>query len=303
MGKKEELGDRKFGWLEVIKFSSISKGKTFWLCRCQCGVVKPIRADALKNGRKSCGCAIALAAAVCEDLTGRKFNKLRVIRRDDERTGSGAIRWVCQCRCGQIKSINGCSLRSGHAKSCGCLQREKAADQAKVMGAANRTHGMSSSPEYAVWHGMRQRCSDPNLPEYKHYGGRGIKVCPRWKKFENFLADMGLRPGPKYSLDRKETNGNYTPTNCRWATQKTQQRNRRSNLPVEYQGETRCLSEWAEKYGLTTLQLWSKIRMMGWSIHEALTMPIAKTIGDKRKYKVLRTRQSIPVGGHRRAIA
>ena len=182
-------------------------------------------------------------------------------------------------------------MRSGHTKSCGCLHRERAAEQAKSMGLANTSHGSTNTREYEVWHRMKQRCQDKRCPAFPHYGGRGIKVCERWLSFEKFLTDMGLRPSSRHSIDRYPNNdGDYEPSNCRWALPKEQQRNRRSNFPVAYCGKTQCIAAWAEEFGITTLQLWTRLRKMGWPIHEALTLPIARSIVQKKKYKYLRTK-------------
>lgn len=111
--------------------------------------------------------------------------------------------------------------------------------------------GLHSSVEYRTWLGMRQRCKNPRHRNFKHYGGRGITVCERWdKSFKNFLADIGLKPGPEYTLDRKDTNGNYTPENCRWATPEEQRSNRRNSVHVTIKGETKIETEWCRMANL-----------------------------------------------------
>jgi len=121
---------------------------------------------------------------------------------------------------------------------------------------------------------MRQRCTDSGVPSYKDYGGRGIKICERWESFENFFADIGSAPSSKHSLDRfPDVNGNYEPGNTRWATQKEQQRNRRNNIRVTYNGETRCISEWAEIYGMERGLLWRRIVRFHWPVELALVTP------------------------------
>jgi hypothetical protein len=153
------------------------------------------------------------------DLTGKRFGLLVAIEY------LGRARWRCRCDCGQETRSNGAHLRHGFSRSCGCT-RAKAAGQAAAR--ACTTHGASKTPEFSIWTDMLRRCSDPRRPEFKHYGGRGITVCDRWREsFANFLADMGPRPSPGLTLDRRDNDGNYEPGNCRWATVLEQNRNRR----------------------------------------------------------------------------
>jgi hypothetical protein len=161
------------------------------------------------------------------DITDQRFNRLIAIRPvgSDDR---GKRLWLCRCDCGKEKVIRRDDLRYNRTQSCGCLQKERQR--------ANRTHGESShgflSSEYASWGAMLTRCRNPRFPTFKYYGGRGIKVCKRWLRYENFLVDMGRRPSPKHRLDRIDVNGNYEPSNCRWGTPKQHQQNKRPRRKV-----------------------------------------------------------------------
>lgn len=169
------------------------------------------------------------------DLTGKRFGRLvarKVVYVDLHLHGKPFKRraWDCLCDCGKSAPVQTQKLLSGHTTSCGCFNREK---NNAAVSAANRRHGGTGTAEYQAWLNMRKRCLDPNLPAYKNYGGRGITICERWESFENFLADMGMKPSPKLTLERKNNNGNYEPGNCKWATRKEQRANQRT--PEEMQ--------------------------------------------------------------------
>lgn len=144
------------------------------------------------------------------------------------------------------------------------------------------THGHTrnyrSTPTWRSWSSMRQRCTNKNLPHYRHYGGRGITVCERWSVFENFLADMGERPHGT-SIDRIDKDGNYEPGNCRWASNRQQQVNSRNARMLTYQGETMCITDWAKRLGLLQQGLSERLKVM--SVEEALSHP--KTYGSPSK--------------------
>jgi hypothetical protein len=180
-----------------------------------------------------------------KDLTGQRFDRLVVICREG-RDKRGSYLWKCICDCGKIYFAVNSHLLRGGLKSCGCLRIE------------NRIkHGNSpasgASKEYNSWKCIKARCLNPNNPEYHNYGGRGITICDRWKNsFANFLEDMGAAPSEIHSVDRyPNMNGNYEPGNCRWATPKEQARNTRGNVFIQYNGETLCIMDWANRIGLS----------------------------------------------------
>jgi hypothetical protein len=167
-------------------------------------------------------------------------------------------------------------LARGKVKSCGCLNAERIVQ-----------HGMAHTHVYRVWQAMRQRCENPNSPDFANYGGRGIRVCEEWKSFERFFADMGNRR-KGYSLDRIDVNGPYRKENCRWATTWQQANNTRRNRVIELNGERRTLAQWAEWTGLG----WDTIRTRlnyGWDTEKALTTPV----GGAELYEYRRRKQTL----------
>lgn len=151
------------------------------------------------------------------DLAGQRFGETVAVGRFQQEQPAGRRGvWNCLCDCGVMHNARTSDLISGAVHRCAQCSRKN-----------RTTHAASKSPEYRIWTFMRQRCENPRSNGFDDYGARGIKVCERWRRFENFIADMGRRPSPELSLDRRDNNGNYEPGNCRWATRSTQSRNQR----------------------------------------------------------------------------
>ena len=189
--------------------------------------------------------------------------------------GPGSL-WRCQCDCGASTVVPASELRRTNrtpTQSCGCLSR-------KFAHVKPERHGRSNTVEHRIWAGIIKRCYNKKSSRYQYYGGRGISMCQRWlSSFIDFLQDVGLCPGPGYSLDRINNNGNYEPGNIRWATRTQQGRNTRHNHTVTVGSTTRALSEWAENSGIPYSQLKNRLRQ-GW--HPVLALTLSPRRGKRR---------------------
>jgi hypothetical protein len=163
-------------------------------------------------------------------MIDKTFTNWTVVGRSNRKTKSREYYWWCKCSCGTAREVRGSLLRNGDSKSCGCYRAS--ATEVRFL-----KHGHSAggkvSLTYTSWGHLVSRCTNKNNAEYGNYGGRGIKVCDRWRVFENFLEDMGERPTSSYTIDRIDNNKGYGPENCRWANKKQQTRNRNNTLSVE----------------------------------------------------------------------
>lgn len=209
---------------------------------------------------------------------GQKFGRLTVIamsHKDKHR------RWhvLVKCDCGTEKTVVFSGLSSGGLSSCGCFAREQASINAIHR---SKTHGMTGTPTYASWASMIRRCAHPEDNAYGTYDG--VTVCPQWRDFENFLADMGVRPNGM-SLDRfPDREGDYCPENCRWATPREQALNRKTTRVLEWEGVTYSLKDLAKHVGLERLTLHARLRS-GWPLDKALTTPDDGS-SRKKRYEV-----------------
>lgn len=178
------------------------------------------------------------------DLKGKRFGRLTVIEYAGLNKNRKAI-WKCKCECGNEINVVGCNLKSGNTKSCGCYNHDKIMER-------NYKHNMSNTRLFRIWVGMIQRCKNKNNSVYSYYGGNGITICTEWEKDFEVFYKWAISNGYKenLTLDRKNNNGNYEPSNCRWVTIKEQQRNKTNNINVEINGITKILPEWAEMFNI-----------------------------------------------------
>ena len=186
-------------------------------------------------------------------MRGLTFGILTIV--DQGKTDNGGTRWILKCRCGN--TVERAQRHLKVAKSCGCTKT------------GPRYHGRTNTKVYRAWCGIIKRCKD-----HPDYHGRGIKVCDRWKSFQNFYEDMGDPPTPNHSLDRyPDNNGNYKPGNVRWATPQQQARNRRSNVALTFNGETLLLEDWIKRSGIPRMTFWNRLNTLHWPIEKALFSP------------------------------
>lgn len=239
--------------MKKIDFTGLKKGRVLvireisnrlWECKCDCGKIFTKTSSAIIQKTLSCGCLLReMVKARTVDLTGKRFGRLVVLGLVGPRESGGYV-WKCLCDCGIERNIHGSGLKYGDSKSCGCLKNE-------IVKIINMTHGQSKKTKtYRSWAAMKERCSNPHHVSYSSYGGRGIKVCDRWKEsFENFFEDMGECP-ENMSIDRINNDGNYEPGNCRWATAKEQNMNSRHVRWTTFLGMTKSLNQWCQYFDM-----------------------------------------------------
>lgn len=220
------------------------------------------------------------------DLVKQRFGDWIVIDESDHRDKNGLRFVVCQCKCGYIKEVRVATLTNGTSTNCGCNNIKRLKENP-----VRFKHGQSiggKTKEYRTWKQIKGRCYNLNNQKYKNYGGRGITVCDRWLDkehgFENFLQDMGECPGPEYSIDRIDNNGNYCPENTRWATPREQCNNKRDNHIVLYNGQKYTLAQLCREIGIPYHR--TKLRLYrGWNIEDTIgysSKKDSKSISEKR---------------------
>lgn len=227
---------KKYNRLTFVRKTNEKSSKSYlWLCKCDCGNYIKVRKYAVTSGNtKSCGClkneSIArIGKGRMDDLTGKKFGRLTVVKKSHTKkyNSNSNIYWLCKCECNSETTVKTSHLKDGRIKSCGCLEKE---NLDKISG--QTTHGQTKTKLYYVWNSMRMRCRNSKVENYRNYGGRGIQVCKEWdRSFEPFYK-WAMNSGYKHGLtiDRINVNGNYEPSNCRWATWKEQANNKRNTI-------------------------------------------------------------------------
>jgi hypothetical protein len=210
------------------------------------------------------------------NLTGKVFGRLTVV----EYAGyeNRKTHWYCKCDCGTTLKVLSNSLQSGNTKSCGCLT----ADVSKI---THTKHSLSKTRLYKTWQEMLQRCNNPNEPAYKDYGARGITVCKEWKDymvFHNWAANNGYEN--TLTIERKNVNGNYEPNNCKWATIKEQQNNKRTCIFITFRNKTQSLNNWSIELNMSYSALIGRCRL-GWSIDKMFNTPSKERSKNAKIYK------------------
>ncbi len=199
------------------------------------------------------------------DIQGQTFNRLTAVHRIGVNPDYKMV-WACRCSCGnpELVPVTGKSLRSGHTKSCGCLNTEKRKQRMTK-------HGKCETTEYRAWLDIRARCHNPNYKFYENSDGQEIKVCDRWlESFENFLEDMGERPTVHHTVYKKNPKGDYTPDNCVWLAPLERNNKRKNNVHLEFNGETKTISEWARYYDIDYRKFYRKVVINKWEIDKTV---------------------------------
>jgi hypothetical protein len=197
---------------------------------------------------------------------GKRFGRLVV---QSQYTDGRYSRCICKCDCGNMHDVVLYSLARGASTSCGCYAKESIV-------ARSTTHGHTAfrSRTYRSWISMRIRCFNKSSTGYQRYGGRGISVCQAWDSFAQFLADMGDRP-ENTTLDRINSDGDYSPENCRWSTYKQQARNKHKSVMLTFNGDIKCVADWAEHLGMSENAIRKRL-LLGWSVEKTLTTQVRR---------------------------
>jgi hypothetical protein len=254
-----DLTDQRFGRLVVLKKSASNASNssgTRWLCQCACGKTTVVSSKHLRTGQtRSCGCLASelLSKRNSLVLDGQRFGRWIVVERVFNHP-SPVSRWLCRCDCGKTKIVLGSSLKQGRSQSCGCFAVETTTKRNRKE-IRNTDH-----PLYRLWAGIIARCLYPNAVAYERYGGRGIKVCERWKVFENFVADMPPRPSSKHTIHRIDNDKDYELGNVCWATRKEHALARRLTRFAVVDGVADSVESTARRVGISgnCLRQWMK---------------------------------------------
>lgn len=264
-----DLKGMKFGRLTVLSKAESQKTpngtiRTMWKCQCDCGNVVVRGQQNLRNAKHpSCGCwkNELTSERRLDNLLGKRFGRLVVIERAS--TEHVSTRWKCKCDCGNEVIVLAENLKTGHTTSCGCYRKEFK---------PRLKHGLKHTRIYAVWEKLKARCSCSTNPSYSRYGGRGITLCKEWENPENFIKwayENGYNENAAYgecTVDRIDNEKGYSPDNCRLTNAKTQANNRRTNLLITHNGETKTLAQWRDQLGITQSKAYYHLVIKGRTI-------------------------------------
>lgn len=207
------------------------------------------------------------------DITEQVFNDLLILGfagYSATPSDHPKLLWFVECHCGNVFVAIGSNIKNGNTKSCGCIGRQR-------MTLLRQSHALSYSREHRIWSGIKTRCYNSRSRNYVRYGGRGIRMCERWRhSFEHFFADMGEAPSAVHSIERRNNNGDYTPENCYWGTRLIQSNNRRNNVFLTFGNKTQSIADWARETGLSYATLQQRI-YKEWDVADALTVPPQKS--------------------------
>ena len=229
----KDISNQRFSKLVAVKIVGKKNSNNIWECVCDCGNSISTTATSLLGGNtRSCGCLIVeTMASLRKDITGKKFGYLTVIA--DLPSVKGRRFSLVKCDCGNEKTVNTYAMTSGRIISCSKCGKKKKTIK----------HGLSGNRLYFVWKSMIDRCYNPKFKHYRNYGGRGIAVDERWMSLEQFVSDMSDGYEKGLELDRIDNDKSYSKCNCRWSTKIENNRNKRTNVRVEYEGKTYVLKE------------------------------------------------------------
>ena len=271
--RSPKVGQRYGEWT-VLAYSHSDYGardkRHFFLCRCSCGYEHTMVAAVFQRGGSTrCRDCKNRDSRLAPLKAGERYGSWTVLPFAFHKPKFNQSYYLCRCDCGYESTVLVNNLRTGTAVRCRhCANKSR------------RKHGgVQNGPNtalYRIWNGMRARCQNPQHTSWERYGGRGIRVCERWLDFANFLADMSPRPGPEYSLDRLDNDGNYEPSNVVWATKRQQGNNRGDCHFLEFEGESLTIAEWARRKGINPITLAARI-YAGWEVERALTTPALAT--------------------------
>lgn len=281
MAKRADLVGQRFGRLVVEEYAFTKNKRAYWKCKCDCGTFKNIPTGALRNGEtQSCGCLRKEVSSRTrsKDISGQRFGMLVAV--NYEYTDNSRNRhWKCICDCGKITYPSAGSLLQGNTTSCGCkrIENANAANNARRTYAGEYINGHTRL--YNIWHGMCQRCHDPNSTGYANYGAKGIIVCKEWRENPLIFQKWALENGytDDLSIDRIDFNGNYEPSNCRWVTREVQDNNKRTNVFLDYNGKHMTIAQWARELNISYSVIQHRIKA-GWTVEDALTKPSMRRI-------------------------